>query len=152
MRTGQIYLLINIHPSQPGSRIVSRSDAMKTEYDLSKMKSRKNPYAAKLKKSVTMWLSEDVIGYFKQMAEEAGVPYQSLINLYLRDCVAHHKKPHHKKIDISWLSTPWDTTKQLHFPAISNFLSEVFCGELHHPEDKDWWGFDMGHRPPPPFA
>ena len=65
---------------------------MKTEYDLSKMKSRKNPYAAKLKKPVTMRLSEDVIGYFKQMAEEKGVPYQSLINLYLRDCVVSHRK------------------------------------------------------------
>lgn len=54
---------------------------MKAEYDLSKMKSRKNPYAAKLKKSVTMRLSEDVIGYFKKMADETGVPYQSLINL-----------------------------------------------------------------------
>jgi len=72
---------------------------MKAEYDLSKMKSRKNPYASKLKKSVTMRLSEDVIGYFKQMADEAGVPYQSLINLYLRDCVLHHKT-----IDISWQS------------------------------------------------
>ena len=74
---------------------------MKTEYDLSKMKSRENPYAAKLKKPVTMRLSEDVIGYFKQMAEEAGVPYQSLINLYLRDCVASHRK-----IDISWQAKP----------------------------------------------
>jgi predicted DNA binding CopG/RHH family protein len=74
---------------------------MKTEYDLSKMKSRKNPYVAKLKKPVTMRLSEDVIGYFKQMAEEAGVPYQSLINLYLRDCVARNRK-----IDISWQTTP----------------------------------------------
>lgn len=70
---------------------------MKTEYDLSKMKSRKNPYAAKLKTSVTMRLSEDVISYFKNMAEEKGIPYQSLINLYLRDCVANHKK-----INISW--------------------------------------------------
>lgn len=70
---------------------------MKTEYDLSKMKSRKNPYASKLKKPVTMRLGEDVIVYFKQMAEEAGVPYQSLINLYLRDCAAQHRK-----IDISW--------------------------------------------------
>ncbi|MDQ4425923.1 CopG family antitoxin [Thalassolituus sp.] len=61
---------------------------MKDEYDLSKMKSRKNPYASKLKKSVTMRLSEDVIDYFKEMAEEKGIPYQSLINLYLRDCVA----------------------------------------------------------------
>lgn len=73
---------------------------MKSEYNLAKMKSRKNPYAAQLKKSVTMRLSEDVITYFKQMAEEAGVPYQSLINLYLRDCVANHRK-----IDISWEST-----------------------------------------------
>lgn len=73
---------------------------MKPEYDLSKLKSRKNPYAAKLKKSVTMRLSADVIDYFKQMAEESGVPYQSLINLYLRDCVAQHRK-----IDISWLGT-----------------------------------------------
>jgi len=70
---------------------------MKAEYDLSKMKSRKNPYASKLKKSITMRLSEDVIGYFKKMSEETGVPYQSLINLYLRDCVAQHRK-----IDISW--------------------------------------------------
>ena len=70
---------------------------MKTEYDLSKMKSRKNPYASQLKKSVTMRLSEDVIGYFKGMADEAGVPYQSLINLYLRDCVAQHRK-----INIAW--------------------------------------------------
>lgn len=72
---------------------------MKKEYDLSKMKSRKNPFASKLKKPVTMRLSEDVILYFKDMAEESGVPYQSLINLYLRDCVAQHRK-----IDISWQS------------------------------------------------
>ncbi len=70
---------------------------MKVEYDLSKMKSRKNPYASKLKRPVTMRLSEDVISYFKEMADEQGVPYQSLINLYLRDCVAQHRK-----IDISW--------------------------------------------------
>jgi uncharacterized protein (DUF4415 family) len=70
---------------------------MKSEYDLSKMKSRKNPYASKLKKPVTMRLSEDVVAYFKAMAEEKDVPYQSLINLYLRDCVAHHRK-----VDISW--------------------------------------------------
>ncbi len=74
---------------------------MKAEYDLSKMKSRKNPYASKLKRPVTMRLGEDVIEYFKKMAEEAGVPYQSLINLYLRDCVSHHRK-----IDISWQESP----------------------------------------------
>ncbi len=67
---------------------------MKAEYDLSKLKSRKNPYASKLKKPVTMRLSEDVVEYFKGMADEAGVPYQSLINLYLRDCLrAALKRP-----------------------------------------------------------
>jgi uncharacterized protein (DUF4415 family) len=74
---------------------------MKESYDFSKMKSRPNPYASKLKKPVTMRLSEDVIIYFKEMADEAGVPYQSLINLYLRDCVAQHRK-----IDVSWNSKP----------------------------------------------
>lgn len=72
---------------------------MKKEYDFSKMKSRKNPYASKLKKPVTIRLSEDVIDYFKDMAEESGVPYQSLINLYLRDCANQHRK-----LDIQWKS------------------------------------------------
>ncbi|MGV0034839.1 MAG: hypothetical protein ACNYPE_07695 [Candidatus Azotimanducaceae bacterium WSBS_2022_MAG_OTU7] len=48
-----------------------------------------------------MRLSKDVIFYFKNMAEEDGVPYQSLINLYLRDCVAQHRK-----IDITWNPKP----------------------------------------------
>ena len=65
---------------------------VKTEYDLSKMKSRRNPYAAKLKKPVSMRLSEDVLTYFKGMVHESGVPYQSLINLYLCDCVLKHRK------------------------------------------------------------
>ena len=65
---------------------------MKKEYDFSKMKSRKNPYASKLKKPVTIRLSEDVIEYFKGMAEASGMPYQSLINLYLRDCAKRHCK------------------------------------------------------------
>ncbi|MDD5298640.1 MAG: BrnA antitoxin family protein [Rhodocyclaceae bacterium] len=74
---------------------------MKAEYDLSKMKSRRNPYASKLKKPVTMRLSEDVLAYFKSMAEDAGVPYQSLINLYLRDCLAQHRQ-----VQIAWPSKP----------------------------------------------
>jgi uncharacterized protein (DUF4415 family) len=72
---------------------------MKAEYDFSNMKSRKNPYASKLKKPVTMRLSEDVVEYFKAMAAEAGVPYQSLINLYLRDCLAHNRR-----VRIQWPS------------------------------------------------
>lgn len=74
---------------------------MKAEYNLSQMKSRKNPHAAKFKKSVTMRLSEDVISYFKKMADETGVPYQSLINLYLRDCVSQHRR-----IEIPWQAEP----------------------------------------------
>jgi predicted DNA binding CopG/RHH family protein len=70
---------------------------MKAEYDLSKMKARKNPYASKLKKSITMRLSEDVVTYLKGMADDAGVPYQSLINLYLRDCMTQHRT-----LNISW--------------------------------------------------
>lgn len=70
---------------------------MKAEYDFSRMKSRKNPYASKLKKPVTMRLSEDVVEYFKCMAAEAGVPYQSLINLYLRDCLAQNRR-----VQIKW--------------------------------------------------
>ena len=72
---------------------------MKAQYDLSKMKSRKNPYATRLKKPVSMRLSEDVVDYFKGMATEVGVPYQSLINLYLRDCVMNHRK-----LQITWPS------------------------------------------------
>ncbi len=54
---------------------------MKAEYDLANMKSRKNSYASKLKRPVTMRLSDDVVEYFKRMAEDSGVPYQSLINV-----------------------------------------------------------------------
>jgi len=70
---------------------------MKSEYDLSQMQSRRNPYASKLKKPVTMRLSEDVIDYFKSMAKDSDIPYQTLINLYLRDCLNHHRK-----LDVSW--------------------------------------------------
>ena len=65
---------------------------MKDEYDLSTMKSRPNPYAKQLKKQVTMRLEYDVIEYFKKMAENVGIPYQSLINLYLKDCVNEHRE------------------------------------------------------------
>jgi uncharacterized protein (DUF4415 family) len=65
---------------------------MKSEYDLSKMKSRSNPYAKRLKRQVTLRIGEDVIEYFKKEAAETGIPYQSLINLYLRDCVAAQRK------------------------------------------------------------
>ena len=57
---------------------------MRKEYDFSKAK--KNPYASMLKKQVTIRLDEGTVDYFKNLAKTAGVPYQTLINLYLRDC------------------------------------------------------------------
>ena len=71
---------------------------MKAEHDLGKMKSRRNPYAKRLKKQITIRLGEDVIQYFKQMAEDSGVPYQNLINLYLRDCVQSKRK-----LELNWV-------------------------------------------------
>ena len=70
---------------------------MRKEYDFSKMKSRKNPYISKLKRQVTIRMSDDVVTYFKGMSEDTGIAYQSLINLYLRDCVANDRKP-----DLTW--------------------------------------------------
>ena len=68
---------------------------MRKEYDFSA--ARKNPYAAQLKKQITIRLDEESINYFKSISEEVGMPYQSLINLYLRDCAATQRK-----LDLSW--------------------------------------------------
>jgi uncharacterized protein (DUF4415 family) len=68
---------------------------MRKEYDFSKTK--KNPYASQLKRPITIRLDEDSVTYFKTISEEVGIPYQSLINLYLRDCAASHKK-----LNLSW--------------------------------------------------
>ena len=68
---------------------------MRKEYDFST--SRKNPYAAQLKKSVTIRLDEESIVYFKTMSAETGIPYQSLINLYLKECATSKKK-----LDLVW--------------------------------------------------
>lgn len=63
---------------------------MRKEYDFSA--GIKNPYAAKLKKQITIRIDEATIEYFKSMAEETGITYQNLINLYLADCAARKKK------------------------------------------------------------
>ena len=68
---------------------------MRKEYDFST--ARKNPYAAQLKKQITIRLDEESITYFKTISENVGIPYQSLINLYLRDCAASHRK-----LDLNW--------------------------------------------------
>jgi uncharacterized protein (DUF4415 family) len=68
---------------------------MRKTYDFSTAK--KNPYASQLKKQITIRLDEDSITYFKDVSEEVGIPYQSLINLYLRDCAASHRK-----LNLNW--------------------------------------------------
>ncbi len=70
---------------------------MKAEYDFSE--GTKNPYAKRLKKQITIRLDEPPITYFKELADETGVRYQTLINLYLRDCAASKRK----------LSMAWQT-------------------------------------------
>ncbi|MDP8207352.1 MAG: BrnA antitoxin family protein [Candidatus Electryonea clarkiae] len=65
---------------------------MRDNYDFSKMKGRKNPYTKYLKQPITMRLDRDSVSYFKSMAEETGIPYQTLINLYLRDCAVNQRK------------------------------------------------------------
>ena len=66
---------------------------MRAHYDFSRMKGRKNPYLKLLKQSVTIRLDRDTVEYFKALAEKTGLPYQSLINLYLRDCAANRRRP-----------------------------------------------------------
>jgi len=68
---------------------------MRKEYDFSAAK--KNPYAGQLKKQITIRLDEESITYFKAISEDVGIPYQSLINLYLRDCAASHRK-----LNLNW--------------------------------------------------
>lgn len=71
---------------------------MKKEYDFSKGK--KNPYTRRLKKQITIRLDEPTIDYFKGLADETGIPYQTLINLYLRDCASTKRK-----LAMSWRPT-----------------------------------------------
>jgi uncharacterized protein (DUF4415 family) len=70
---------------------------MRKSYDFSRGK--KNPYASRLKKQVTIRLDEGTVAYFKKLADETGIPYQTLINLYLRDCAENNRR-----LDMSWKS------------------------------------------------
>lgn len=68
---------------------------MRKEYDFSN--SKKNPYASKLKKQITIRLDQSTVDYFKNLAESFGIPYQNLINLFLRDCASKKLKP-----EVNW--------------------------------------------------
>ncbi|MCX4379050.1 MAG: antitoxin [Lachnospiraceae bacterium] len=70
---------------------------MKEEYDIKNLNPRKNPYAKKLKKQITINIDNATIDYFKRESETSGIPYQVLINMYLSDCANNNKKLH-----ISW--------------------------------------------------
>jgi uncharacterized protein (DUF4415 family) len=72
---------------------------MRKHYDFDKMKGQRNPYVKQLKQPITIRLDKATITYFKALAEEIGMPYQNLINLYLRDCALHHKK-----LELNWAS------------------------------------------------
>ena len=70
---------------------------MREEYDIESLNPLRNPYSKRLKKQITININEQAIAYFKEQAEEVGIPYQTLINLYLTDCAA--KK---RKLDLTW--------------------------------------------------
>ena len=72
---------------------------MRKHYDFETMKGQKNPYTKQLKQPVTMRLDKSTVAYFKSLAAELGMPYQSLINLYLRDCALNRRK-----LRIKWAS------------------------------------------------
>lgn len=72
---------------------------MKKEYDLSRMKRRPNPYVARLKRQITIRVGVDILEYFRRLARETGIPYQNLMNMYLRECVVSHRKP-----SLKWVS------------------------------------------------
>lgn len=65
---------------------------MREEYEIEKLNPRKNPYSNRLKKQVTINLNVETIIYFKEMSSQSGIPYQTLINLYLTDCAQNHRK------------------------------------------------------------
>ena len=70
---------------------------MRDEYDVMGLNPRKNPYAKTLKKQITININNDTVEYFKREAVVTGIPYQTLINLYLTDCALKERK-----LNLSW--------------------------------------------------
>ncbi len=77
----------------PDTILKTSHTIMRKEYDFAKMKGRANPHPRALKKQITIRLGVDVIEYFKAQAEQTGIGYQNLINLYLTECAHSGKKP-----------------------------------------------------------
>jgi len=72
---------------------------MRDHYDFDKMKGEKNPYLKQIKQPITIRLDKSTVSYFKVLAKELGMPYQNLINLYLRDCALNQKR-----LKLKWAS------------------------------------------------
>jgi uncharacterized protein (DUF4415 family) len=72
---------------------------MRAHYDFEKMKGERNPYIRQLKQPITIRLDKATVAYFKTMAGEIGMPYQNLINLYLRECALNNKR-----LKLKWAS------------------------------------------------
>lgn len=70
---------------------------MREEYDIKNLNPRKNPYSNRLKKQITINIDNDTVDYFKGLSENSGIPYQTLINLYLADCAKNKKQ-----LQIAW--------------------------------------------------
>jgi len=79
---------------------------MRAHYDFGSMKGIRNPYIGRLKESITIRLDRPTVEYFKKLAADLGMPYQSLINLYLRDCVVSERK-----LEPRWIAKPRRTTR-----------------------------------------
>ncbi|MCI8316578.1 MAG: BrnA antitoxin family protein [Lachnospiraceae bacterium] len=71
--------------------------SMREEYDIENLNPRRNPYVKRLKKQITINIDNDTVDFFKAQSEESGIPYQTLINLYLSDCAKNKKK-----LQMSW--------------------------------------------------
>lgn len=67
---------------------------MKEEYDIENLNPRKNPYSKRMKKQITINIDSDTVEFFKEQSDESGIPYQTLINLYLSDCARNKKQLH----------------------------------------------------------
>ncbi len=70
---------------------------MRAEYDIENLNPRKNPYAKNIKRQVTIHINNDTIEFFKEQSKETGIPYQTLINLYLTDCAKQRRQ-----LQLSW--------------------------------------------------
>ena len=70
---------------------------MREEYDIKNLNPKRNPYSNRLKKQITININSNTIDYFQEQSQKSGIPYQTLINLYLTDCAEHKRK-----LDISW--------------------------------------------------